>query len=227
VPGLDSAEFVPLNRASVRDELPNGSEGLVGVLVHVGLALDDGLDLAIGADHERHPFDRQRAEPGDAELFRHRLVGVGQQRETEVVGLVELLLPIGPIGRHPHDAGTEFGELGLQITEVLALQRSTRGHGLDVEVHHHRSGLDERVEADRIAVLIIECEAFDGVSNVHGANIVAPLPHTGTPPFDARSLGATRSRSAKRNPKAHTWELEEQQPESSPDWVWSVWDMPE
>ena len=66
-------------------------------------------------------------------MLRHAPVRIGEQGESEFVLVVEGLLPIHRIGADPRALGAEFAELGRQVTEMAAFDRSTRRHRLGVE----------------------------------------------------------------------------------------------
>ena len=119
------------------------------------------------SDHERHPLVRDGAQAFRPELCCDGAVRVGQQREAEAVLVVEGALPIHRIGADSHSPGTEFLELGGQVTEMTALLRSTGGHGLGVEEQHDRSRLDQIGQGDGGAVLVGGREFRHLVADVH------------------------------------------------------------
>lgn len=104
--------------------------------VKVRFALHNAEDSAIGADDKRHAGDRQNAESFDPKLFRNGLFGVGKKGEAEGIHLVELVEPIGPIGADSSNRDSQRIKLAMKVSEVAAFLRSTRGHGLDVEVQN-------------------------------------------------------------------------------------------
>ena len=135
---------------------------------HVGFGADGGEEGLVRPDDERGPFGRERTHSLHTEEFRNGPVGVRQEREVEVVLLVEFALPINLIGADSRSLGPEFGELAGQVAEVAAFLRSARGHRFGVEEQHERTRLDQVGESDGCAVLIGGDEVRNPISDVHG-----------------------------------------------------------
>ena len=76
--------------------------------IHVGLRTDDALDEPVGADDERAPLVGDRpGSPSHAIGLGHRLIGIGQEREVELMLVGESLLLVGTNGEEsfiPHEA---------------------------------------------------------------------------------------------------------------------------
>jgi hypothetical protein len=139
--------------------------------VHAQLARDHAQHGAISVDHEGGTLCWQRAGTLHTELFGDGLVRVAQERKPEFVLVIKLLLPIRPIGTDSHDRGSEFCELGFQITKMLRLDRSTRRHRFDVEVQNQRPAFEQLAKSDRASELVDDLKVADGVSNQHAGNL--------------------------------------------------------
>ena len=144
-------------------------ERSVGVGLHVGLARDLAEQSPVGVDDERPPLRRQRAGPFHPEPAADASVGVGEQRKTELVLVIELALPINLIGADSHSSGAELIELGAQVAEMTALLGSARCHCLRVEEQDDRPFLDQGRESDLGAVLIAGREVVDDLANLHAS----------------------------------------------------------
>jgi len=81
-------------------------------------------------------------------------IRIGQQREAESVLLVECFLPTHRIGADPYALGAKFCELALQIAEVTAFLRSTRGHGLWVEEEDEGPALKDVRQTNLFSILV-------------------------------------------------------------------------
>ncbi len=148
---------------------------------HVRLAANRTHESTITVDHEGGAPSRQRTHAPGSELTVDLTVCVAQQRKAQPVRFIELSLPINLISTDPHSLGTELGELGGQITEMAALLRSTRCHGLRVEEQHNGTGLDQVRERDGRTVLIEQLEILDEIAFVQPSLRIAgrPPPYSG------------------------------------------------
>lgn len=168
--------------------------------VHVCLACDRSDHRAVCSDDKRRSLGRQRTSTLDSELLGHRLVGIRQQGEVELVFFIKLSLTTNLVVAHSHDRGPEFCELGTQITEVLRLDRSTRRLGLDVEVQNGGTVSEQVAEADVGAVLIDEFELLDGISGGEHASTLGPSScQRRTNPL--RSTYTTKTTASGRSPR--------------------------
>lgn len=149
------------------DRFPECLQGAVGVEAHVQLGAHDPQHRAVAVDHERAPLVRQETPPRHTEAAGDGPARIGEQREAQGVGVIELQLPINLIGADSHDAGAEFGELFRQVAEITALARSTRGHRLWVEVHHHGTRVEQVAQIQRVALLVQRLEVGRPISYLH------------------------------------------------------------
>lgn len=107
--------------------------------------LVDVFDLAVGSDDERRPRDALNDLPvhvlvlDDTVRFAHFLVGVTQEREGQVVVLLELLLRFDGILADTDDGGLLPFECGDFIPEIASFDRSARRVGFGIEEQHDRS----------------------------------------------------------------------------------------
>ena len=90
-------------------------------------------------------------------------IRIGKQREAEPVLLVECLLPIHRIGADPYALSAEFCELALQIAEVTAFLRSTRGHGLWIEEEDEGPALEKVRQTNLLPILVGRAEVIHDV----------------------------------------------------------------
>jgi hypothetical protein len=88
---------------------------------------------------------------------------IGKQREAEPILLVECLLPIHRIGADSYALGTEFCELALQVAEVTAFLRSTRGHGFWVEEEDEGSAFEKIRQTNLLPILVGRAEVIHDV----------------------------------------------------------------
>ncbi len=77
--------------------------------------------------------------------------------------LVECLLPTHRIGADPYALGAEFCELALQIAEVTAFLRSTRGHGLWIEEEDEGPALEKVRQTNFLPILVGRAEVIHDV----------------------------------------------------------------
>lgn len=142
---------------------------------HVRLALDHFDDPSIRTDDKGVTLKRDRTKPLGTELFRDSLVRVAKQREAEVVGRVEFLLPIHRISADTHSLGPEFRELAGQVTEMTALLRSARRHCFGVEEQNNWPLSHQVRQRHRVAVLVRGREVLDEITFVHTQSLVSGL----------------------------------------------------
>jgi hypothetical protein len=142
-------------------------QSLISVGVHVGLTGDLGNQPAILGNDECRPFRGQWSRPAHAELSGNLSLRVREQGKSQIVGGVELFLSIRPINADSHDLRTELCELRRQVTEVTALLRSARRHGLYVEVQDQRTVGKKIGEVHESAVLIDRFEILDNFTRTH------------------------------------------------------------
>ena len=105
-----------------------------------GLATDDALDTAIGADDEgralgTHVLAAVHAllDPS-AEEFIEAHVGVGDQAEGQLVLRAEAHVALRRVTAHPDDLVASGAELAVAVTQATCLRRAARGIVLGVEV---------------------------------------------------------------------------------------------
>src|SRR5690606_34070028 len=147
-------------------------EGLVGVGVHLHLALDDAEHGAVGVDHEGLPLGGQGADLAlDVEGGGDLAVGVGQERVPQGVLGGELGLPGDVVGGDPHRSGAEFVEFGGEVAEVAGLGRAAGRHRHRVEEQHYGAVFEQARERAFAAGLVGEGEVGGGVSDVHGTEV--------------------------------------------------------
>ena len=168
--GLDASDGRPARPRVVA--LPGGlqvGEGLEDlVVVRLGRGLrDDVADAAVGVDDERRALGAQ------VRLAVHRLlhphaveladgvIGIGEQREVQVLLVVELLDLLDRIGRDADDLHAGGRVLGLAIADRAGLRRAARRVGLGVEVQDDRAAAQGR-QADGLAVLVGQLEVRCG-----------------------------------------------------------------
>ena len=82
----------------------------------------------------------------------HHLLGVGEQREVQLVLRAEVLMRTLAVRAHTHDAETTLGECFLAITQTLCLECTSRGVVLGIEVEHRLAAL-EVCERQCVAIL--------------------------------------------------------------------------
>ena len=141
----------------------------VAHVFRVALRLDievDRLDVAVAADDERTARDTHVClavhtllDP-DAMFLRGRRALIGQEKEGEVVLLLELLQGCDRIGADAHDAVAKSVKIGLQITEGHCFGRSAVGVCLgEIEKDHPplvarevRDGMRRAIGADKAEV---------------------------------------------------------------------------
>ena len=134
---------------------------------------EDVSNLSVGADDEGgprnahhlfaiHVFFLQNAEGlGDF------LVGVGQQREWEVIVVGKSLLCFGRIRGDAKQHRAGLLNLTVCVAEPASFQRSARGVGAGIEEENH--GLAAQVlEGDFFLVLILQREVRRFIMNIHG-----------------------------------------------------------
>ena len=99
----------------------------------------DRAHHAVGTDHHGDPLGVAGAGVrGRAACETELLVGVAEQRIGEAELLPERAVLCDGVERDAADYGVLGVKLGLQVTEALALDRSTGGVGLGVEPQHQR-----------------------------------------------------------------------------------------
>lgn len=120
----------------------------------------DGADDAFGVDHDRDAIGVSCVVVGSS-AARHaeRFVGVAQQRVWEAALLAERAVVCDRVERDAADDGALGVELGLQITEALALDGSTRGVGFWVEPEHQRLA-GEVAQRARVALVVVHQEVW-------------------------------------------------------------------
>ncbi len=106
--------------------------------------VEDVLDLAVGADHERHAgnaFEHSAVESlvlDDAEGMANLLVGVGEQGVGEVVLLLELLLFGGGIGGNAEDDRSRLFDVAVCVAEPARFFGSAGSVRFGIEKQDHR-----------------------------------------------------------------------------------------
>ena len=121
---------------------------------HVELAAHDAEDRTVRPDDEGGALARKRTEALDAEERGDLAVRIREQGETQVVLLVESLLPAHRVGADPYARRGEFRELGREVTKVTALDRSTRGHRFWIEEEDHGAGGEGFAQSEGVSVLV-------------------------------------------------------------------------
>ena len=118
----------------------------------------DGADDALWVDHDRDALGVAGVVVvGSAARHAERLVGVAQQRVWEAALLAERAVVCDRVERDAADDCALGVELGLQITEALALDGSTRGVGFWVEPEHQRLA-GEVAQRARVALVVLHHE---------------------------------------------------------------------
>lgn len=160
--------------------------------VHTEFVSHDTAHDAVLPDHERGPLIRKQPQAFDAEQAGDLAVGVAQQGEPEVVLVVELLLPIGPIGADPDDSRPELAEFGVEVTEPTGFDRSTRSHRLDEEVDDQGPSGEQVAERDLVPVLV-ECAGVgNDISNFHWRRLARAHSGRSEPLITSRNLPTRR-----------------------------------
>jgi hypothetical protein len=91
-------------------------------------------DLSLPIDQVRFA-SRRGTDRGLPKRLHHFLVGVGEQREGEIVLLLEFLLLRDRVGAHAHDGNTFLLQLSARITQRTALLRAATGECSGIKPH--------------------------------------------------------------------------------------------
>jgi hypothetical protein len=117
----------------------------------------DGLDDAVGVDHERAAVGQALALAQDVEVLRDDRGRVGDHRVLDLAdgvgGVVPRLVGEVRVGRHRVDLDPEPLELGVVVGQVTQLGRAHEGEVGGVEEHDGPRALEVRVaHLDELAV---------------------------------------------------------------------------
>src|SRR5882724_13668243 len=127
-----------------RSELVDRAEHVGGVAVHLHVVPAPD-HLAVGPDeigHPGHPHVRATVEAlllPRSEAIGHLVLGIGQQREVELVLAGELGLARGVQHAHPENGRLAFLEGGQRVAEGAGLLGAAGGVVLRVEVDDQRT----------------------------------------------------------------------------------------
>src|SRR5699024_3168032 len=128
------------------------------------------LDLAFGVDDDRRADDALDDLPvvlllaEGTPFFHHRPVLIGEQIEVQALLLDELLQLLRLVRGDAEDDESGRLQCRERVPEVAGLGRAARCHGRGVEVDDDALAL-EIAEADRVPVLVDECEVRGGVAD--------------------------------------------------------------
>ena len=140
------------------------------------LGLDLGKharDLAVGADQEGGALDADAGFAVHVLFFEHTislrelLVGVGQQRERQVILVFELLLPFRAVGRDAQDDGAGVLDFAVCVAEPARFNRSTGSVGLGEEVEDDVPAA-VIFKGDALAVLVGQRKIRCSLIYIHG-----------------------------------------------------------
>ena len=107
--------------------------------VHLGENL---LDAAFGVDDERRAQHTHvlaavhRLFGPHAVGFAHRVVGVGEQREIQVVLVAETAVRLLAVGAYADDPESHPCQFGLAVAQAFGFERTARGVVLGVEIEY-------------------------------------------------------------------------------------------
>src|SRR3954462_6029893 len=138
--------------------VPKRLEHLIVVRLRRGLR-DDVHDGAVGVDDERRAVHahvglavHRLLAPGPV-LLGDRVVGVREQREVEVLLVVELADRLDGVGRHAEDADARGLVVGAVVANAARLRRAAGGVRLGIEVEDDGRAA-QVAEAHGVAVVV-------------------------------------------------------------------------
>ena len=181
-----------------------GCQGLVGVALHVELAVHSAQDPSVRVDDEGRPLVEERARSLDSEQTCDRPIGVRKQRVPELVLASELVLALDRVGADADPARPECLELRPDVAEMTALLGASRREGLRIEEQDHGSFLQLLGQAHGPARLRRQLEIGYQVALAHGRD----------PTANARCSGGERRYTAAMAAPAG----------SNPDWDGGTYD---